>query len=46
MRNPAGAAIAGLSVSMPSVRYEPQNLPALVAAIRFAARAIEADLQA
>lgn len=46
VRNPAGAAIAGLSVSMPSVRYEPQNLPALVAAIRFAARAIEADLQA
>lgn len=44
VRNHSGQAIAGLSVSMPSVRYEPQNLPGLVAAIRFAARAIEADL--
>lgn len=46
VRNPAGEAVAGLSVSMPSVRYEPQDLPALVAAIRFAARAIEVDLKA
>lgn len=46
VRNPAGEAIAGLSVSMPSVRYEPHQLPTLVAAIRFAARAIEADLWA
>lgn len=46
VRNSTGEAVAGLSVSMPSVRYEPQNLPALVAAIRLAARAIEAELAA
>lgn len=45
VRNPAGEAIAGLSVSMPSVRYEPRNLPTLVAAIRLAARTIEAELR-
>lgn len=45
VRNRGGQAVADLSVSMPSVRYEPQNLPGLVAAIRFAARAIGADLQ-
>ena len=44
VRNAAGEGVAGLSVSMPSVRYDPQRLPSLVGAIRFAARAIEADL--
>ncbi|GAA2344977.1 IclR family transcriptional regulator [Dactylosporangium salmoneum] len=37
-----GAALAGLSISMPSVRYDRRQLPALVATLREAARAIEA----
>ena len=46
VRNPEGMAVAGLSVSMPSVRYDSRRLPALVAALGFAVTAIEADLQA
>ena len=46
VRNPEGVAVAGLSISMPSVRYDPHRLPSWVAAIGFAARAIEADLRA
>lgn len=37
---PDGAGIAGLSISMPSVRYTPQDLPRLDAALRDAAQAI------
>lgn len=45
VRNPAGEIVAGLSVSMPSVRYEPRRLRSLVAALRFAAGAVAADLR-
>ncbi|MFD6529785.1 IclR family transcriptional regulator [Streptomyces sp. NPDC060184] len=41
-----GAAVAGLSVSMPSVRYDPHDLRSLVATLSGAARALEADLTA
>jgi DNA-binding IclR family transcriptional regulator len=37
-----GTALAGLSVSMPSVRYDAERLPALVATLHKAAGAIEA----
>jgi DNA-binding IclR family transcriptional regulator len=46
VRDPRGEAIAGLSISMPSVRYDRHRLPSWVAAIGFAARAIEAELRA
>lgn len=46
VRGADGEALAGLSISMPSVRYTPQQLTSLVAAIGFAARAIENDLRA
>jgi DNA-binding IclR family transcriptional regulator len=45
VRDPAGELVAGLSVSMPSVRYEPRRLPAVVAALRFAADAVTEDLR-
>lgn len=41
---PDGTPVAGLSVSIPSVRYAPGRLPGLVAALHKAARAIEQDL--
>lgn len=44
VRDASGRGVAGLSVSMPSVRYRPQTLERLVEAIRFAAGAIEQDL--
>ncbi|MFD7713215.1 IclR family transcriptional regulator [Streptomyces sp. NPDC059786] len=46
VRGADGTAVAGLSVSMPSVRYEPRRLRSLVAALDAAARALEADLTA
>lgn len=46
VRNADGEAVAGLSISMPSVRYDPHQLRSWVAAIGFAAKAIEADLRA
>ncbi|MEU4658925.1 IclR family transcriptional regulator [Streptomyces sp. NPDC023723] len=46
VRDPGGGAVAGLSVSMPRVRYEPRRLRSLVAALEAAARALEADLAA
>jgi DNA-binding IclR family transcriptional regulator len=46
VRDPDGVAVAGLSVSMPSVRYEPRKLPPLVATLRDAGQALEADLAA
>ena len=39
-----GVAVAGLSISMPSVRYDPHRLPSWVAAIGFAVRAVEREL--
>ncbi|WP_217168523.1 IclR family transcriptional regulator [Streptomyces sp. AC512_CC834] len=46
VRDEHGRAVAGLSVSMPSVRYDPHRLPSLVATLDAAARALEADLAA
>ncbi|WP_377323992.1 IclR family transcriptional regulator [Pimelobacter simplex] len=40
----AGPVVAGLSVSMPSVRYDKMQLPRLVARLRDAAAALESDL--
>ena len=45
VRDGEGRAVAGLSISMPSVRYDPHQLESLVAAIGFAVKAIEADLR-
>jgi DNA-binding IclR family transcriptional regulator len=39
-----GTAIAGLSISMPSVRYDPHRLQELVGTLRSAARALDTDL--
>lgn len=39
-----GTALAGLSVSMPEVRYQKERLPQLVATLNKAARAIEASV--
>jgi DNA-binding IclR family transcriptional regulator len=44
VRDAGAVAVAGLSISMPSVRYDPRRLPSWVAAIGFAVRAIEAEL--
>ncbi|TDC97096.1 IclR family transcriptional regulator [Actinomadura sp. 7K507] len=44
VRTPDGEAVAGLSVSMPSARYEKERLPELVATLRAAADALERDL--
>ncbi|MGR6998444.1 IclR family transcriptional regulator [Yinghuangia aomiensis] len=41
-----GTALAGLSVSMPSVRYDRERLPALVAALHKAAGGVEAAMDA
>lgn len=46
VRDRDGTAQAGLSVSMPSVRYDSHELPSLVATLNAAARAVEADLAA
>jgi DNA-binding IclR family transcriptional regulator len=46
VRGPDGTAQAGLSVSMPSVRYDRRQLPALVETLRATARGLEADLAA
>jgi DNA-binding IclR family transcriptional regulator len=44
VRDPAGVVLAGLSISMPSVRYDKERLPHLVATLNRAAGAIEAEL--
>ncbi|MET9356099.1 IclR family transcriptional regulator C-terminal domain-containing protein [Streptomyces sp. NPDC006617] len=44
VREEGGRAVAGLSVSMPSVRYDSHRLPPLVATLNAAARALETDL--
>ncbi|MFE7985192.1 IclR family transcriptional regulator [Streptomyces cellulosae] len=46
VRDRDGAALAGLSVSMPGVRYDPHRLQPLVATLDAAARALERDLAA
>ncbi|GGZ02769.1 hypothetical protein GCM10010365_21880 [Streptomyces poonensis] len=46
VRGEDGSAVAGLSVSMPGVRYDPRRLRSLVATLDAAARALEADLAA
>lgn len=46
LRTPDGQAVAGLSVSMPSGRYDRHRLPALVNALSYAAGAIEAERRA
>jgi DNA-binding IclR family transcriptional regulator len=46
VRDPAGTLIAGISVSMPRVRYEPRRLHRIVADLTAATRAITADLAA
>ncbi|MFD9893451.1 IclR family transcriptional regulator C-terminal domain-containing protein [Amycolatopsis sp. NPDC059027] len=45
VHGPDGEAVAGLSVSMPSVRYPKDRLPTLVATLRATAVALEADLR-
>jgi DNA-binding IclR family transcriptional regulator len=46
VRDRDGGAVAGLSVSMPSVRYDKGSLPALVGTLQATARAIESGLPA
>jgi DNA-binding IclR family transcriptional regulator len=46
VRGPDGNAQAGLSVSMPSVRYDRHQLPALAQTLRATAGRLEADLAA
>lgn len=46
VRSPDGAVVAGLSMSMPSVRYERDRLPEMVAVLHVAARDLEKDLTA
>jgi DNA-binding IclR family transcriptional regulator len=44
VRDRDGTALAGLSVSMPSVRYDPHHLQSLVTALNAAAHALKEDL--
>ncbi|MFF7441886.1 IclR family transcriptional regulator C-terminal domain-containing protein [Streptomyces sp. NPDC008122] len=44
VRDPDGTALAGLSVSLPSVRYDPHRLRSLVATLDAARNALERDL--
>lgn len=44
VRGPDGAAVAGLSVSMPSVRYDPHRLLSLVSTLSACAKAVEVGL--
>jgi DNA-binding IclR family transcriptional regulator len=44
VRNMAGEAIAGLSMSLPSVRFDPTGVPEWVAKLASAAAAIETDI--
>ncbi|BBB00747.1 putative IclR family transcriptional regulator [Actinacidiphila reveromycinica] len=46
VRDADGTALAGLSASMPGVRYDPRHLQTLVTALNAAARALEGDLAA
>ncbi len=44
VRRADGSAVAGISISRPSVRYETQRLPSIVATLDLAAQAVEAAL--
>jgi DNA-binding IclR family transcriptional regulator len=44
VHGPEGEVLAGISVSMPSVRYEKEQLPVLVGTLRASAGALERDL--
>ncbi|GAA1793559.1 IclR family transcriptional regulator [Actinomadura chokoriensis] len=46
VRDPDGTAVAGLSVSMPSIRYGKEELPRLVVTLKGAATALEQTLRA
>jgi len=46
VRDASGAAIAAVSISMPSARYAATDLPRITGALALAARAIEAELGA
>ncbi len=46
VRDPDGTAVAGLSISMPSVRYDRHRLPQIVGTLAAAARGVEKDLAA
>jgi DNA-binding IclR family transcriptional regulator len=46
IRSADGRILAGLSISMPTVRYESENLISFLAALRAAATRLEADLAA
>lgn len=46
LRDERGVAVAGLSVSVPSVRFENRSIAAWVGALTITARAIQADLTA
>lgn len=41
VRSPEGEVVAGISVSIPSVRYDPEKLPMLVGTLRATAAALE-----
>ena len=45
VRDRDGTPLAGLSISMPSVRYDRKGLPHIVSTLTHAARALEADLR-
>jgi DNA-binding IclR family transcriptional regulator len=45
VRRPDGSAAAGISISMPSVRYDPHRLKSYVATLSMAASAVEAELR-
>jgi DNA-binding IclR family transcriptional regulator len=45
VHDPDGEVVAGLSVSMPSARYEKERLPALAGTLRTVAEALERDLR-
>jgi DNA-binding IclR family transcriptional regulator len=45
VRNSEGTPVAGLSISMPSVRYDRQALPHIVSTLTSAAQSIESDLR-
>lgn len=44
VRDPQGTAVAGLSVSLPSIRHDPHRLQSLVTTLNAAAQALEKDL--
>lgn len=45
VRRPDGSAVAGISISLPSVRYDPHRLRSYVATLGLAAGAVETELR-